>query len=157
MPERLHIPVTSVLDEHSTLKGAVLLGWTHTGNHLVSYTSSPVPAADGEDGHHLQVLAIALSPSHCMIVGNPRVQSDTLHGFHVHDRDLLYLPDFVLNRDVCRPCRMLCMQLWSFQPFQQAVRLCNIPLFRNESGEAIHWLKDRNESSNPGWCPGEII
>lgn len=53
--ERLQIPVDSIIDEHEALKGAIILGWTHSGNYLISYTSSPVPAADGAEGHHLQV------------------------------------------------------------------------------------------------------
>ena len=56
VPESLQIPVDSILDEHEHLKGAVVLGWTHSGSCLISYTSSPVPAADGKEGHHLQVL-----------------------------------------------------------------------------------------------------
>ena len=95
--ERLLVPITSIMDEHSVLKsawlspavclatallpttairsakrcslitqenctneclgpaGAVLLGFTHSGDFLVSYTSAPVAAADGQAGHHLQV------------------------------------------------------------------------------------------------------
>jgi DDB1-and CUL4-substrate receptor 15, WD repeat len=55
VPESLQIPVDSIIDEHEHLKGAVILGWTHSGSCLISYTSSPVPAADGKEGHHVQV------------------------------------------------------------------------------------------------------
>ena len=55
MPERLQVPVDTIIDEHELLKGAVILGWTYSGDRLISYTSSPVPAADGQEGHHLQV------------------------------------------------------------------------------------------------------
>jgi hypothetical protein len=55
VPDRLQIPVDSIIDEHEHLKGAVILGWTHSGDRLISYTSSPVPAADGQEGDYLQV------------------------------------------------------------------------------------------------------
>lgn len=42
---------------HTTLPcaGAVLLGFTRDGGHLVSYTSQPVAAADGAEGYALQL------------------------------------------------------------------------------------------------------
>ena len=58
IPHRLRVPAESVVDEHGALLSAVLLGFTRDGEHLVSYTSTPAPAADGCDGHHLQVRAL---------------------------------------------------------------------------------------------------
>lgn len=39
--------------------GAVLLGFTRDGCHLVSYTTQPVAAADGQEGYSLQLWSFA--------------------------------------------------------------------------------------------------
>ena len=51
-----HLP--RLLPRHA---GAVLLGFTRDGCHLVSYTTQPVAAADGQEGYSLQVSASAAS------------------------------------------------------------------------------------------------
>lgn len=48
-------PIEALLDESSDLKSVVLLGFTRDGLHLVSYTTQPVAAADGQEGYCLQL------------------------------------------------------------------------------------------------------
>lgn len=122
MPERLQVPVNSIVDEHHALKGAVILGWTHCGNYLVSYTSSPVPAADGAEGHHLQVhhrneLWQDVQVSWCVAVYHRTLPCD----YRCTSTSLERLPSR--------------LQLWSFHLYQRAVRQCNVPLFSRYPGE----------------------
>lgn len=43
------------------LAGCVLLGFSHSGDFLISYTSSAVAAADNRDGYHLQVKELLMT------------------------------------------------------------------------------------------------
>ena len=52
MPPALQISVETLVDNERALLSAVLLGFTRSGDHLVSYTS-------GEDGWHLQLWSFA--------------------------------------------------------------------------------------------------
>ena len=48
VPPDLQIPIETLVDEERSLLSAILLGFTRSGDHLVSYTT-------GEDGWHLQL------------------------------------------------------------------------------------------------------
>ena len=58
IPRRLQVPAEALVDEGGALLSAVLLGFTRDAEHLLSHTSTPVAAADGAEGHHLQAISL---------------------------------------------------------------------------------------------------
>ncbi|KAK9803572.1 hypothetical protein WJX72_001301 [[Myrmecia] bisecta] len=61
VPIRLQIPIETVLDDQRAMLSCVLLGFTRDGDHLISYTSTPVAAADNLEGYHLQVWRFSMT------------------------------------------------------------------------------------------------
>lgn len=77
VPQQLQLQIDDIIDSEGEIKSCVLLGFSRCGNFLMSYTTSPVAAADGLEGYCLQVWSF-LNDSPCRKLWNiPLFRVDT--------------------------------------------------------------------------------